>query len=496
MIDSAKVAPTTPVLVGIGVATQREEDWRRAREPLELMQTAVQVAGRDAGHPALLAGTEYVAVPQGRWSYRNPAGAVARALGATRAMTVLANVGVLQQTLIGEACARIARGETEVALITGADAGYRLLRAQIAGDQATETPQNEEPQLSLTPAEDLFHPVESRLGLEVPVSLYAIMESAFRARQGWSVDTHRTRLAELYARFCAVAADNPHAWQRERIAANTIRDAAPRNPLQAFPYTRAHCSTWNVDQAAALLFCSAARATELRIPRERWVFPLASTESNHMLPVSARADISTCPGARLTGAAALDAGDVTAQEVDLVELYSCFPIAVETYAEALGLDLATAHTFTGGMPFAGGPFNNYVLQCVCRAAELLRAGHGRQALISSVSGLLTKQAFGLWSCAPGPRGFVNSDLTAAVARESPAVDVVDGFTGTATIVGHTVLYGRGQSPRGVALVDTADQRRTFAATDDPQLIAALEADEWVGRRVSMRDNRLLGSLPA
>ena len=48
--------------------------------------------------------------------------------------------------------------------------------------------------------------------------------------------------------------DNPHAWQREPHTASEIREPGPHNPMQAFPYTRAHCSTWNLDQASALLF--------------------------------------------------------------------------------------------------------------------------------------------------------------------------------------------------------------------------------------------------
>ena len=103
----------TPVLVGIGTATQREEDFERALEPMDLLHAAVAVAGRDSGSAAALAGAQYIAGPRGRWTYRNPAGEIARRVGATGVTTVLASVGVLQQTLIGEACARIARGETD-----------------------------------------------------------------------------------------------------------------------------------------------------------------------------------------------------------------------------------------------------------------------------------------------------------------------------------------------------------------------------------------------
>ena len=481
----------TPVLVGIGVATRREDNFERALEPIDLMHEAVDAAGIDSACAATLPGVQAIAVPRGRWRYANPAGAIARAIGAADAQTVLASVGVLQQSLIGEACARIARGEAHTTLVAGADAGYRLLRAQIAGREAAEQVQDDQPDVFLSPKDELRHAVEKRAGIKMPVALYAMLESAYRAKNGWSVADHRDHLAELGARFSRVAAGNPHAWQRKPVAAATIRDTSERNPLQAFPYTRLHCSTWNVDQAAALLFCSAARAQALGIPRSSWIFPVASTESNHMVAVSARADLADCPGARIAGRAALEAGEIDANSLDLVELYSCFPIAVEAYAAALGLSLKRELTITGGMAFAGGPYNNYVLQATCRAAELLRARRGRNALVSSVSGVLTKQGFGLWSVDPAPRGFVSADLSDAVAREQRVLEVDADFSGLAAVAGYTVLHGRGQAPRALALVDTPGMRRALVESDDAALIDRLQEEEFVGRQARIEHNRWL-----
>ncbi|MES2535359.1 MAG: acetyl-CoA acetyltransferase [Pseudomonadota bacterium] len=481
----------TPVLVGIGTATRREQKFEDALEPMDLMLEAVAAAGRDSGSAATLPGAQYIAVPRGRWTYSNPAGEIARKVGAGQATTVLTSVGVLQQTLIGEACARIARGEAHTTLIAGADTGYRLLRAQIAGQKAGEREQGDAPDIFMAPKDELRHAVEKRVGLQMPVGLYAIMESALRARHGWSVAHHRDRLAELGERFSRIAAANPHAWQRNAVDAATIRNASDHNPMQAFPYTRSHCSTWNVDQAGALLFCSAARAEQLGIPRSRWVFPVASTESNHMVAVSAREDLAACHGARIAGQAALDAGGFAAEDIDLVDLYSCFPIAVQAYASALGFPLTRELTVTGGMPFAGGPYNNYMFQATCRAAELLREGKGRTALVSCVSGVLTKQAFGLWSVDPAPQGFVHADLTDAVAREVRELEVLDEFTGEAKIAGYTVLHGRGQQPRGIALVDTPQGQRAMTTTEDPVLIAQMQEEEFVGRRVKIQQNRLM-----
>ena len=481
----------TPVLIGIGVATRREEDARLALEPMDLMHAAVEAAGRDAGHAAALAGAQFIAVPRGRWTYRNPAGEVATRIGAHNATTVLSSVGVLQQSLLGEACARIARGEAHTTLVTGADAGYRLLRAQLAGIELQDRAQHNDPDIFIAPKDELRHAVELRAGLKMPVGLYAIMESAYRARQAWSVDQHRDRLAALYARFSAIAAANPHAWHRQPYEAAQIRAVSTRNPMQAFPYTRLHVSTWNVNQAAALLFCSAARAEALGIPRARWIYALASSESNHMVPVSARADLSSCCGARITAQAALSGAQIDIDKLDLVELYSCFPVAVETYAEALGLSLKRDLTVTGGMPIAGGPYNNYVLQATARAAELLRARGQGTALVGSVSGVLTKQGFGLWSTAPANGPFVHADVSQQVAAQLETRDILDSYHGEARVAGYTVLHGRDQTPRGVALLNTPNGQRILATSDEPEVIAAMQCEEWVGRTLRVDGSTII-----
>jgi acetyl-CoA C-acetyltransferase len=487
---NASIAVRTPVLVGIGLATRREEDYKKALEPMDLMLEAVAGAGADTTSAGVLQGLQYIAVPKGRWKYSNPAGEIARRFKAKDAVTVLTTPGVLQQTLIAEACERIATGQSHTTLVTGADAGYRLLKAQIAKEVAPEREQSDQPDIYLQPKDELRHEVEKRAGLSMPVGLYAIMESAYRAKQGWSISEHRDRLAELWSKFSKIAEGNPHAWQQTFVPAATIREESNRNPMQAFPYTRHHCSTWNVDQASALLFCSAARAEELDIPRSKWVFPLASTESNHMVAVSARGDLASTPGAGITGRAAMDALGLTANQIDLVELYSCFPLAVETFAAGLGLPLSRDLTVTGGMAYAGGPYNNYFLQSTARAAELLREGRGRNALLSCVSGILTKQAFSLLSIDEPKRPYVRLDLTEQVAREMSERDVLVEFSGDATVAGCTVVYGRGQIPKAVVLADTGDGKRVMATTEDASLIAAIESRELVGKSVKIKDNEL------
>jgi acetyl-CoA C-acetyltransferase len=469
---------------------RREEDHTQALEPIDLMIEAVQEAGADCGVPSLLQELGSIAVPRGRWRYRNPSGAIAMAVGAANATTIVSSVGVLQQTLIADACQAIADGKIASALVTGADSGYRILRAKLSGARAEECDQDDDPDVLLEPKAELRHPAEIAADLKMPVGLYAMLESARRAAAGVSVDEHRDRLASRYARFAEIAAANPDGWARDALDAATIRDHGPRNPMQAFPYTRAHCSTWNVDQAAALLFCSAELAEELGVDRSRWVFPIASAESNHMVSLSARADLVRSPGADATARAVLDAAGITAADVDLIELYSCFPVAVDTFADALGLPPERDMTITGSMAFAGGPYNNYFFQATARAAQLLRAGAGRTALLSCVSGINTKQAFALWSIVPPGSGFKKRDVTAEVAADAAELPVVLNYSGGGRIAGCTVLHARGEEARAVALIDTDDGARALAMSDAFEIVAGMQSDEWVGRTVQVVSGKL------
>jgi acetyl-CoA C-acetyltransferase len=274
--------------------------------------------------------------------------------------------------------------------------------------------------------------------------------------------------------------------------------------MQAFPYTKLLCSSWNVDQAAALLFCSVDKARALGIPEHRWIYPVASTESNHMVSVSARAQLQRCPGARIAGLAALNGAGITAAELDRIELYSCFPLAVETYAAELGIEAGRDLTVTGGMPFAGGPYNNYVLQATCQMAEQLREDRAglperrngtsgnaavrrpRFGLVSSVSGVLTKQGFGLWSDESGSGGFVFADCSDAVKAVTETRPVVDSHLGQGTIVGYTVLHEGAGPARAVVLAEIEDgRRRALAVTHNAQVAAQFERDECCGATVRL-----------
>ena len=452
------------------------------------MVDAVRSAADDAGCTALLAQVGCIAIPQGMWSYGDPARLVADEIGSPQAKTVRAEFGVLQQTLISNACESIVRGEIDVAVVAGGEAKYRQLIASINGVEAGERTQRDAvADIVIKPASEIWLEAEAAAGLGMPVGFYAIYASALRAHNGWNMAQDREKVAALYQRFSEIAADNPQAWRRQRISAERFLQIDDKNPMLAFPYSKLHNTSWNVDQAAGLILTSAAKAQALGIPQQRWVFPLAAAESNHMVALSQRKNLHQLPGARICAESVLSAHDLLPDDIDYWDLYSCFPVAVQLYASAAKIPADRDYTVTGGMPFAGGPLNNYVLQSAVKMAQLLRGKKPAYGMLSSVSGMLTKQAFSLWSGQPGQRPYRAVDLSAEVESETAVMQVIDGYCGEGVIAGCTVLFQSGRPDRAVAVIDIDEHTRCIAHHENPQWMQHMMEEECVGCRVAVSE---------
>src|SRR5690606_23775964 len=118
--DPTRPDDRTPVLVG--VATAQRATAEADLEPLDLMVEAARDALHDAAGAragALTARLGTVAVPEGSWSYPDPARLVAERLGASAASTIRVEVGVPQHTPIRVALGRIAAGQLDAALVVG-----------------------------------------------------------------------------------------------------------------------------------------------------------------------------------------------------------------------------------------------------------------------------------------------------------------------------------------------------------------------------------------
>lgn len=476
--------PRTPVVVGVAAASQRFDDPADALEPIDLMEQALVGAADDAGTSGLLEAIDEIRVPRGMWRYSDPGRMLADRVGAASCRTQLAEIGILQTSLLNGAARAIAEGRAGVVAVVGGEAKYRSLRASILGVEAPDTDQQGvTPDEVVAPHGDIISRLEIDRGLVMATHHYAFIENALRYAEGLTVARHRQEVAELWARFSEVAVANPDAWDRSPHTADEIREPVGRNRMLAFPYTKLHNSQWNVDQAAAIVVCSAERAEALGIARDRWVFPLAGAESNHMVPVSRRLELHRSPGFAEVGRAVLGAVGVTADEVARLELYSCFPVAVRVQARELGISEDRDLTQTGGMTFAGGPLNNFVLQGAVTMARTLRDSPDDLGLFTAVSGMLTKQGAAVWAGRPAEGTFELHDVTDAAAAASPEVACDDGVSGVGTVVSATVVHDSGV-PRAVAVVAVGDER-TIASSVDEAVIASFESDECCALPVSV-----------
>ncbi len=483
--------PDTPVLVGVAAVQQHCEEPGSGLEAVDLMEQALRGAADDAGSAGLLDRLGWLGVPDGNWRYTDPAGLLASRVGADP-HTVLGEVGILQQELFDRACAAVKSGAGGVAAVVGGEAKYRERAAEVAGLVAAEVDQG-----GATPAETL---VAADLGLSDlemermlwnAVSLFAMIDNARRAAAGLTLDQHRDQLADIWEHLAAIAVDNSDAWDRSAPSAEAIRDPGPDNRMLSFPYTKLMSSQWNVDQAGALLFCSVGTAEEMGVPRDRWVYPWASAVSNHVVPLEARADPGSSPGAEIAAAAVLEAAGVGIDDIAHIDLYSCFPAAVQTYRDALGVRPDRELSITGGMTFAGGPLNNYVVQALVTLVRRLRDDPAALGLSSSVSGFLVKQGFSIWSTTPPLNEHTVVDVSEPVADVDRPARVDPRVTGEARVITYTVEHAGGMPTRLVAVCETPDGTRTLGETSDLGAMSDAMVSEWIGRTVTLDDSRIV-----
>lgn len=433
------------------------------------------------------------------WRYRDPARYLAEALGWTVGETALTTMGGNSpQALVNLTAAEIQAGELDLAVLAGGECWRTRTRAKRQG-QALQWSTHLDHDAMLAPDRLIGDPgpmsneAETARGIVHPVQIYPMFETTLRAAAGESLDDHRQRIAALWARFAAVAATNPQAWVRSAPTAEQIATPGPENRMIGLPYPKLMNSHNDVDQAAALVMCSVGEARRLGVAPDRWVFPIAGADAHEHEFVSDRHRFDETPAIRLGGRCALDLAGIGIDDIDLIDLYSCFPAAVQLGAASLGLGLDRQLTRTGGMAFAGGPWNDYVMHAIATVVGELRAGVGQRALVWANGGFATKHSFGIYSTAPPTAGFRTGSPQAevdALPRRRLAAPV--DAAGPATIEAYTVMHGRdGEPEMAIASCLLADGRRAWGTNSRSDVASALCDGEWVGRQLRLTADGVL-----
>lgn len=490
----APLDPRSPIIVGVGQRTHRPADGP-VPQPLELAQDVVRAAARDAGRggEALLSRAGCVSwVDTFSWPTGDPAALLAAALDLTPTETVRSPTGGNGPImLLGDLAQAIADGRHDVGVVVGAEAITRLLAAQTAEEPTGFAVQEEgtQPTRVVGIDRDPAHPAELAAGLVAPLFVYPLVEHAVRAAAGRSRDDHQAWLGELWLRFADVARSNPLAWTRDPPAtADEIATASPANRRVSDPYVKVMNANIAVDQAAALLVCSVGAAQSAGIDPSRWVFVEATAGAHDHWFVCERDRLDRSPALAACGAAVLHHAQIGIDDVELIDLYSCFPSAVQVAATELGIDLrdpARAPTVTGGLPFFGGPANDYVTHSLATLVERLRGrdpgAPAARGLATAVGWYLTKHATALLSSAAPAGAFAHHDVQDAVDAQ-PRRAIAGEVAASAPVEAHTAIFDRDGTPTmGIVTALLPDGSRTIAKSHDPAVVGPLVDEDPLGR---------------
>jgi acetyl-CoA C-acetyltransferase len=492
---------TTPVIVGVGQVVNRVDDPEyREMRAADLAAAAARAAMRDCRrgegvepHIQLIGATRTVEdsteVPAAFGKPDKFPLAVGRRLGLNPRAAILEKAGGQSPlSLIIGLGNQIAAGHTEAALAFGAEATSTVRCLQAAGESRewseTDVGAMDDRGRGL---EGFLTPYSVGHGLMTAPPAYALLENARRARLGLSIEHYRREMARLFSPFTAVAAANPYSSSAvEKLGPEELTQLNERNRMIAHPYSVRLVARDQVNQGAAVLLVSVRLARSLGIPDERWVFVHGCAQAEDR-DIMEREDIGASVAAPLALKAALAAAGKTLDEISAFDFYSCFPIAVFASAvDGLGLkpDDPRGLTVTGGLPYFGGPGNNYSMHALAAMSEQLRADRGKFGLIGVNGGYLSKYGAAVLSTDPAEwRSCIEEEIQRQV-YERPAAAVVKDADGFARIVTYTVTFARNGAPTQSVVIGEFDTGERFLANNvDSATLETMALSDPLGRRI-------------
>ena len=478
----------TPVIIGVGQFSEVPNHAAyRAWSPVELAAAAVREAVKDTAAAQDVVGCiDTLAVirqfemstPQAQAPFghsNNPPRSIARRIGANPRRAILEIAGGQgNQQLIGELGEEIARGRSDLAVIAGAEAISTILHLKSLGEMRdwSETVDGDLEDRGFGVDGLLDEPL-ARHGLDTAIAVYALFDNARRARLGRSLAEYRLDIGRLFAPFSSVAAANPHAAARALHSAEALATVTERNRIVAEPYTRMTVARDQVNQAAAAIVCSIAKARELGVPADRWVHIHGVAGAHELMPLQ-RPDMSRSPASLAASVRALELAGKSIEDMDFLDLYSCFAIPVFNIIDGfrLAADDPRGYTVTGGLPFFGGAGNNYALHAIAEAVARLRARPGSWAFVGANGGFMSKYSAGVYSTQPAAWDAPDSRIQCLDAP-GDRVAVAAAPSGRAIIESYT-LIPRPKGDLGAVVMRVPDSGARSVAMVAPDDAATLE----------------------
>ena len=142
------------------------------------------------------------------------------------------------------------------------------------------------------------------------------------------------------------------------------------------------------------------------------------------------------------------------------------------------------------MPFAGGPLNNYMLHATVQALLLLRENPDNIALITGISGMMTKQAFGLWSGLKLDE-FTHLDTTEEAEKIDLPKDISALESGDGHVIGYTVLFDQLDAVKAVIYIEDLQGKRKVVTSNEVDILKNMREEEWVGKAIKYKDSVLV-----
>ncbi len=513
-----------PILIGAAQYTQRK-DANPALDPLGLMVKASLHAMRDAGCDALKSIIDTVCVINSfsRDDELLPF-AVSGSLGIRPKNVIYSQIGGNSpQTMVNRVARDIAAGRRRAVLLTGAEAIYSMYKAS-KGETVLDWHDNvtfrhlreknlpvnfdtllrcgcEHEEEMLKRAGGKYHKVnnsiEEAYDLFLPQFMYPFFETSLRYRSGRSIREHQLYMGHRYERFSQVAFGNPYAWTRKKYKAEELTIAAPQNRYVVYPYTVRVIANINVDQSAALIMTNDADADALGIDRSKWVYPMGGAELDNIWHVTERPRLYDSPPITEAARLALEQSGLSLSDIDVFDLYSCFPSAVEISRQAIGIseDDPRDLTVTGGLAHFGGPGNNYTMHAIASVVERIRRDRRLKAMVTANGWYNSKHAIGIYGAEPPDHPWEERDDSAAQkainAEALPApVERADGIL---TVESYIIRYDQdGQAERATVIGHLKDGKRTLAEVRaDNTVLRKLEHSELVGKKGEVRHDATL-----
>jgi acetyl-CoA C-acetyltransferase len=460
-----------PVIVGVGQVNDRPAIPDQGLDPAQLAEAALRRADADAGGGWLpdlesLALVDQISFPDlGDFSHSLAVSIGASPRYCTKTETPTGDSPIL---LLNEAANRIGAGEIRMAAIVGAEA----LRTAASRAAATAT------NAMRRKAADSVPTLNDRYGVVAPTDIYPLYENAARAAWAQSLAEAQSESATIWAGMSDVAAANPHAWLRKPVDAQTIATPTAENRPIAFPYTKLMVANLGVNQGAGFIIASLAEARRRGVAEDRIIYVGRGAAAHEVAdPLKrARYDISQSMITSITRTLTLN--DLTAADLDHVELYSCFPCVPKMARRILDWPVDRPMTVFGGLTFGGGPVGNYMSHAVASMVDTLRAKRGRGLLFAN-GGYASHYHSIIVSSDPIPAAIFPHSFDyqhEADATRGPAPPLRENAPGPATLETYTVLYSRDGAPKsGIVIARTPDGARTIASVPhaDDQTLAFL-----------------------